>query len=433
MKQHPFTADIAVIGGGAAGLMAALHAACGGAESVLILERHSRVGKKLLATGNGRCNLTNLRAEPAFYHGKNPEFCRPALGEFSPEWTTAFFDGIGVFCKEEEAGKIYPYSDQAASVLDCLRAAATESGRVRERCGFEVKSLRAEGGGFRISGEEGEVTARRVILCTGGKAAPNLCSDGSGYRLLEALGHRTTPLFPALVQIRTDNRVTRALKGIKFNGTAVLLVDGRAVQREAGEILFAEYGLSGPPIFSLSRRAAEYGETGRVENVPVQRAEISLNLFPNYAPERLEALLLARQKRHPEIPLDQFFTGMVQKRIGQELLKTLGFSPLTRPSSALSREEIKGLAHGLSDWRFEVRGGHSFQNAQVTAGGIRTDEAEPETMASKIVRGLYLCGEILDVDGDCGGFNLQWAWSSGALAGRSAARSLKHDWAERRE
>ena len=425
MRQDPFTADIAVIGGGAAGLMAALHAAREGAESVLILERHARVGKKLLATGNGRCNLTNLRAAPAFYHGKNPDFCRPALREFPPEWTTAFFDGIGVFCKEEEDGKIYPYSDQAASVLDCLRTAAAESGRVSERCEFEVKSFRPEGGGFRIFGDGDEVTARRVILSTGGKVAPNLCSDGSGYRLLEALGHHTTALFPALVQIRTDNRVTRALKGIKVNGSASLLLDGREIQREEGEILFAEYGLSGPPIFSLSRRASEYGETGRVDNVPARSAEISLNLFPNHAPEQLERLLMKRQKSRPGIPLDQFFTGMLQKRIGQELLKSLGFAPLTRPSSALSEEEIKGLAHCLSDWRFEVRGAHSFQNAQVTAGGIRTDEAEPETMASILVRGLYLCGEVLDIDGDCGGFNLQWAWSSGALAGRSAARSLK--------
>ncbi len=405
-------ADIAIVGGGAAGLMAALHAAQTGSRNVVILERHPRVGKKLLATGNGRCNLTNTETAPIHYHGAPPAFIVPVLTAFPPQAAMAFFHRIGIYCKTEEGGRVYPYSDQASSVLDCLRAACVRTGRIREMCGFHVTALRPGRGGFTIiGGEEGRLTARRAIVTTGGKAAPSLCSDGSGYSLLEALGHRVTPLFPSLVQLRTENTVTRRLKGIKFLGAASFLAQGNILRTEEGEILFTEYGLSGPPVFALSRLAGECKG----------KAELSLTLFPGKSEEELCALLTERARNNPEVLLEDFLTGMLHKRIGQEILKGLAL-PLPHPVRTLDAAALMRAARRLSDWRFTVLGGHSFQNAQVTAGGICTDEVNPMTMESRRCPGLYLAGEVLDVDGDCGGFNLQWAWSSGALAGQSAAR-----------
>ena len=414
---------LAIVGGGAAGLMAALHAAIHGCTDIVLLERHPRVGKKLLATGNGRCNLTNLYADAAHYHGASPAFCVPALEAFPPRAVMEIFHSVGVYGKVEDEGKVYPYSDQASSVLDCLRAACAETGCIEERCDFPVSAVVPEKDGFQISGGNGRLTARRVIVTTGGKAAPNLCSDGSGYPLMEALGHHTTALFPSLVQLRTENSVTRGLKGIKFSGAAAFLLDGRVIQTEAGEILFTEYGLSGPPIFALSRLA---GECSSGENRP-RKMEIALRLFPKKSERELCALLTERKEQRPSVLLENYFTGLLQKRIGQEILKGLGYAPLTRSVGTLQAPDLACVADRLNDWRFTVLGGHSFQNAQVTAGGIRTGEIDEKTMESRLHKGLYLAGELLDIDGDCGGFNLQWAWSSGALAGRSAAEKGKTD------
>lgn len=420
MTEKKRRTELAIVGGGAAGLMSALHAARNGCTDIVLMERHPRVGKKLLATGNGRCNLTNIYTGITNYHGARPDFCVPALSSFPPQAVMEMFHGMGVYCKVEDEGKVYPYSDQASSVLDCLRMACAETGCIQELCDFPATSIVSGKDCFQIAGEARYLTARRVIVTTGGKAAPHLCSDGSGYPLMTALGHHTTELYPSLVQLRTENSVTRGLKGIKFSGEALLLAGDRVVQAAVGEILFTEYGLSGPPIFALSRLAGEC----YLREKESKETEISLRLFPGKSEQELYALLTERKEHRPSVLLENYFTGMLHKRIGQEILKGLGYAPLTRPAEALRAFDWGRIAGRLNDWRFKVLGGHSFKNAQVTAGGIDTGEVHENTMESKLCKGLYLAGELLDIDGDCGGFNLQWAWSSGALAGRSAARSL---------
>ncbi|MCI8359835.1 MAG: aminoacetone oxidase family FAD-binding enzyme [Clostridiales bacterium] len=415
--------DILVIGGGASGLAAAIAAGRGIAgrrppASILILERLDRVGKKLLVTGNGRCNITNRDVSPAKFHTVRPEIAEAVLRTLSPRQTAAFFAELGVLFRFDETGRAYPYSLQASSVLDALRAGAAEAGALT-RCGCRVTSIRPRGGGFLVEAEEragpGRYAARRVILAAGGSAAPKLGSDGGGCRLLEALGHIVLPETPAIVQLKTDSTYTRPLKGIKVEGSATLYIDGKKERAEAGEILFTDYGLSGPPILQISRAAVRAGK-GR-------RAEVSVDCMPDYPFHRVCALLSNRAARRPACPLEDYFTGLLHKRVGQTLFKACGLS-LRDPAGGLTQVQWKAVASKVKDFRFRVTGHTGWANAQTTAGGLDLAGFSPSGLESRKVKGLYACGEALDVDGDCGGYNLQWAWASGLLAGRSAADSL---------
>lgn len=399
---------VIVIGGGASGLMAAISAARCGAQ-VTVLERADRVGKKLLATGNGRCNFTNQYAAAEHYHGMHPEFVAGAIQSFWVADTIRFFEGIGLLARTEEEGKMYPYSGQASAVLDVLRMEAERLG-VQVRCGFEACLVKPKSNGFYIeSYDKQQAFAQRVIVAAGGKAAPNLGSNGSGYPLLERLGHRVMALHPALVQIKTDTTYTKGLKGIKFDGTAAFYARGKQLAQEAGEILFTEYGLSGPPLFRLSRLAAEH-----------KQFEIALDLMPEYTKEQITAFLQARRTNGKT--LETYLVGMLHKKLALLLLKSCGLAPLSRAADTLTETELVRIAEQIKGWRFRGAGTMSWNNAQVTAGGIDVRDVDARTFASKLVRGLYITGELLDIDGDCGGYNLQWAWSSGFLAGRAAAQ-----------
>lgn len=398
---------IAVIGGGASGLMAAIAAketnpAC----DVYILEKEKRVGKKILATGNGRCNLTNSGAGEWNYHGCDDSF----VAETIPVWwvsdTLEFFSGLGVLCKEEQDGKIYPYSDTASAVLDVLRRRCDEL-EIKTICEYGVKLIKKQKRGFELIPFKGDaLECNRVIVAAGGKASPALGSDGSGYELLKKLGHRITKLSPSLVQIKTNPEVVRKLKGIKVN--ARLTIDSYTSE---GDLLFTDYGISGPPVFNLS---AIMGNSSYVE----------ADIMPEYSYYEVLELLRARREKLGHIALEEFFVGMLNKRVGQALLKSVGIAPLSRLARTLTEKELKSVAGAIKAWKFEIEGTMSWNNAQVTHGGAMTKEFESSTMQSKLVKGLYACGEILDVDGDCGGYNLQWAWTSGYIAGKSAALSF---------
>lgn len=393
----------AVIGGGASGLAAAIAAAENGAQ-VTVYESGARCGRKILATGNGRCNMTNINAGLNNYHGREPGFIKGAMKRFWVNETIDFFEELGIVTKIEDKGKVYPYSDQASAVLDVLRIRCAADG-VNTVTGFEVSEIKKTRNGFLISSYKGETArADKVIIATGGKAAPDLGSKGAGYELLKAFGHRITELRPSLVQLRTEGDTAGKLKGIKFTGTAKM-----GKYAEEGEILFTDYGISGPPVFSLS---------SRYEN----QKEIELDLMSAYSAEELINMLYMRIGRNPDIPLESFFVGMLNKRIGQVLLKELGIAPLSRKACTLSEKEIHACAEGIKHWKFGIAGTQSWNNAQVTKGGAMTEDFNPSTMESKLVKGLYAAGEVLDIDGDCGGYNLQWAWSSGIIAGRSAAK-----------
>ena len=395
----------AIIGGGASGLMAAVTAAEGG-HAVTLFERQARVGRKLLATGNGRCNLSNMQPLLGHYHGAEPDFVRPALAAFPAPAARDFFRSLGLLTVEEPSGRVYPFSDQAGSVVDVLRFAAEARG-VRLMTGAEVRAVQRREKGFLVETPEEKGFFDRVIVCCGGLAGGKLGGTKSGYALLAALGHSRTALYPALVQLKTETEYVRALKGVRADAAIVIEGGGTRLAGSAGEVQFTEYGLSGPAVFEVSRAASTAG-AGVMARLDLLR-EVPL-------PE-LRALLAARCRDFPALTGENLLTGVLHNRLGRTVLRYAG-GGLNTPLSDFTAKELERIALAVKDFALRVTGTTDFDSAQVTAGGMRTAEFDPETMRSRLVPGLYAAGEVLDVDGDCGGYNLQWAWASGRLAGR---------------
>ena len=396
---------VIIIGGGASGILAALTAAEDPNNRVLLLERQQRIGRKLLATGNGRCNLTNTGPLSGRYHGENPAFALPALERFGPEAALDFFHGLGLLTVTEEGGRVYPLSNSANSVLDVLRFALDKAG-VEQRCSCTVKMIRKEKQGFTVETETERLQADKLILACGGAAGAKLGGVMDGYQLAKALGHKRTGLYPALVQLLTEPDYPRALKGVRVQCSLRLKRKAFLLARAAGELQFTETGVSGPAVFDLSRAASTGGEG----------LSLHISLLPQ-SMEELLGLLKARRERYPELPASELLTGMLHNRLGRMVVKYAGLNGAA-PLSSLSREDLEALARACGDFCLPVTGTEGFDNAQVTAGGLRSSDFDPRTLESRLAPGLFACGELLDVDGDCGGFNLQWAWASGRLAGR---------------
>ena len=402
---------IAIIGGGASGMAAALAAAEDPGNRVVLLERQARLGRKLQATGNGRCNLSNLHAGQEGYHGDTPGFSRFALTQFPPERTLEWFGALGLYAVAEESGRVYPYSDQANSVVDVLRF-ALEKPNIRLELGCEVEKIRKTFKGFRLEWADGALDCDRLIVACGGLAGTKLGGSMSGYKLLRSLGHRCTRLRPNLVQVKTAWGGVAALKGVRANCRAEILHEGALVRAGGGELQFTECGLSGPVMFELSRDVCQ------------ERGSWVCRL--DFLPDMPERTLLAALTRRTgtALPASELFTGILHNRLGRVLTQAAGI-PLSAPISSLSEAQLveaARLAKGLEAPLTEPLG---MDSAQVTAGGIVTAEFNEETMESKLCPGLFACGEVLDVDGDCGGYNLQWAWSSGRLAGINAGKEVK--------
>lgn len=401
--------DVLVIGGGASGLSAGLSAARAGAGRVAVLERQARVGKKLLATGNGRCNLYHYGLRAEAYAGDRA-FIRAVLEDFQAD---DFFASLGLPVVVEEGGCAYPGSNQASAVLDCLRLTSGEAG-VQEICEFEASRLENGRKGWRVWAADGRsVSAARVIIAAGGMAAPRLGGSNAFRSLLAPLGHTFTPCLPALTRLCARPSDVAGLKGLRCAGTIALSVNGRETSRETGEVLFAEDGVSGIAAMQLSIYAAEALRRG-------DRVEVHLSVGGGLDAEAI----LARARRFPERALEEFLTGIVPKRIGQAALKRAGIAPLSRLAGSLSREEAARAADELNDWVIPVTGLPGFDGAQVMLGGVRCREFCADTLESRLASGLYACGELFDVTGPCGGYNLAWAWASGCMAGRCAAESL---------
>ena len=402
--------DIVILGAGASGMAAALSAAEKKENRVLLLERQARVGRKLLATGNGRCNLTNTAASPEHYHGEDPAFVRPALAAFPPEAALAYFKSLGLVSVEEPGGRVYPLSDSANSVVDVLRFALDAAG-VELRTSCPARALkRDKSGGFLVETDAGTLHADKLIAACGGCAGAKLGGVNDGYELLAALGHRRTALYPSLAPILTDPDYPRALKGVRADCALRLLGGGEVRGEAAGELQFTETGVSGPAVFELSRAASTGGKG----------LTLAADFFRDYDGDAVRDLLRARRAALPKLPASDALTGMLHNRLGRMLVKYAGLDG-NAPLSSLSDEALARLARACKDFRLAVRGVAGFDAAQVTAGGLRTSGFNPETLESWFVPGLFACGELLDVDGDCGGFNLQWAWASGRLAGRLGA------------
>ncbi|ABO49967.1 HI0933 family protein [Desulforamulus reducens MI-1] len=406
---------IIIVGGGAAGLMAAIMASRSGA-SVTLLEKNQRVGKKILATGNGRCNLTNINIDIRYFHGALPKFAMTALNRFDNYQTIDFFEQLGISHKVEERGKVFPFSNQASSVLDVLRYEVEQLG-VETFVESEVKEIKKVDGGFEILAKNSsKFFAHKVILATGGKAAPSLGSTGSGYQLAERLGHNLIEPFPALVQLKLAEPFLKQIKGIKFDGEAEIVVNTKTLAKTAGEILFTEYGISGPPIFDLSRTASQWLHKNK-------KVWLKISMITHLSREELSQYIQKRFRDNPSKTLVFSFVGFINKQLVPVLLKQAGIKDINKKVAQVTTAERERILQILQDWRFEVTGTNTWSAAQVTAGGVDVRDINPKTMESKIVPGLYFAGEIMDIDGDCGGYNLQWAWSSGYIAGKSAALS----------
>lgn len=394
--------SIAVIGGGASGIMAAITAARLGCD-VTILEKNDRIGKKLLATGNGRCNLTNINADISDYHGGASYFADNAKAVFWVNETIDFFSEIGLLTKVEDGGKIYPYSDRASSVLDVLRA-ELERLCVKTVCGFDVMKIKKTDGGFKIiSYDAREEYADKVIFSAGGKASPSM-GGGSGYDILKKLGHTCTSLKPSIVQLKTNNKNLRGLKGVKCH--AKLTLSGIS---QTGELLFTDDGLSGPPAFYVS----SYYNPGAENNCEI-------DFFDGFDEKKLFTLLKTNSAIFPTC--DKLFTGILHKAVSTAILKQCDIQG-GKSCASLTNKTISDICRTLKHFPCIVTGTESWNNAQVTSGGIKADEVICETLESKKCKGLYITGEILDIDGNCGGYNLQWAWSSGYIAAQNASCS----------
>jgi len=401
------------VGGGAAGMTAAISAKRLGAD-VTILERNSRVGKKILATGNGRCNFTNINADINYYRGNNPKFAHSALSNFTIDDTIRFFEKLGIQHKVEEFGKVFPMSDQASSILDVFLYELKELG-VNIISDALVKDITRKNGKFIIKLENGQVyQGDRVIITTGGKAMPSSGSDGKGYDLATRLGHTITDVYPALVQLMLEGSFFKRIAGVKFAGTAEIIHNNKSVAKDKGDILFANYGVSGPPILQLSRTAGQLLNEG-------QEVQLKISIMDMMTKEELRKIIKKRFQIAPKKPVDFSLVGLINKRLIPVILAEAGINDIKRPVASLSANEQERIADILTDWRLKIKGTKSWTSAQVTAGGVDTNEINPKTMESKLVTGLFFAGEIIDIDGLCGGFNLQWAWSSGFIAGQSAA------------
>lgn len=397
--------QVAVIGGGASGLAAAISAGADNNNSVILFERQQRVARKLLSTGNGRCNLTNTGAAPENYHGGRQDFVRPALEKLPPEKILDFFHGLGLVTQQEYGGRVYPLSNSANSVADVLRFALMKD-NIRLCTERGVREIRRRDGGFIVVTDDEEIPAQYVIVACGGPAGGKLGGVKDGYELLKGLGHRRTNLYPSLTQITTDPTYPRALKGVKAD--ARLRLTGAAEGESGGEVLFTEKGVSGPAAFDISRAVSVSGDG---------KKELHMDFLRGFSPDEAEKMLTARKKAAPELPAEELFTGAVHNRLGRMLVKYAGI-PAAKLLNELTDREISGAAKAVKDFTLAVKGTEGFDSAQVTAGGADTAQFDPNTMESRLVPGLFACGEVLDVDGDCGGYNLQWAWASGILAGR---------------
>lgn len=397
---------IGIIGGGASGMVAALSAAENPNVQVILMERQGRVGRKLMATGNGRCNLTNIHANGYSYHGLQPSFSYDALDAFGPDKTISWFQNMGLYTVTEETGRVYPYSDQANSVVDILRLNLVKS-NITVQTDFEVNKIRVLDTGFSVFSSDECLFCDKLIIACGGLAGTKLGGTMSGYKLLGKLGHKSSRLRPALVQLKSNWKMLSGLKGVRTQCHASIFHDGTLFSQSKGELQFTDFGLSGPVIFEISRDVCSVAGDWYCK----------LDFLPDLTHKEISALIEQRMLKN--LAVQDLFTGILHNRLGRILTQCVGVN-LNMPCSELTQEDIFALVCAVKEFEVTLTEPMGMDHAQVTAGGVLTEQFDSKTMESRLIPGLYACGEVLDIDGDCGGYNLQWAWSSGRLAGLSA-------------
>ena len=403
--------DCIVVGGGAAGMLAAIVAAEAG-ERVTLLEGSGKLGRKILISGNGRCNLTNRAADDlGHYHGTHPRFVRSALDQFRLEETLAFFAELGIEFREEKRQRLFPVSDQAQAVVDLLADRMSCLG-VRVETNAKVVGMgRASGSSrFAVRDAEGQhYTGGRVIMASGGVSLARLGADRSGMDLAVGMGHRLTGLKPGLVPLISPEKYVARMQGLKVRAEVRVALKGGREAVDTDDLLFTKYGVSGFTILNLSARL--------VPELGAKQAVLRVNFFPGRSPEAISQLLKERWQRHPHRSLELSFAGLLSSKLVRPLLDHLGFDAAQRVDQ-LGKGVRWQLAQHLTNWPIAVSGPRPFDYAEVTIGGVRTEDINPDTLESFLVPGLYFAGEMVDIHADLGGFNFQWAWASGVLAGR---------------
>lgn len=402
---------VIVIGAGASGLVAAISAAKEGAK-VTLIEQNDRVGKKILSTGNGRCNLTNLYMDVSCFHGDDLTIVKEVLSQFDETKTCSFFEELGVFLHDRN-GYVYPFSDQASTILDVLRL-EVEKMNINLLLSQSVTKISKIKKGYSVQTTEVSIQGDCVILATGGKASKVLGSDGSGYTLAKSLGHQLSPVVPALVQLIGKNVSLKSLSGVRCQANVSLFVDNELITSDHGELQLTDYGISGIPVFQVSRFAAK---------AIYERKYVytEIDFLPQISLEKLQLVLKDRLLMHGQKNAESYLIGILNKKLIVYLLKEAGIN-IQETANKVAKEKWNLFATLCKKYRVEIADTKGFDSAQICAGGVKTTEVNPKTMESLCEHDLYLTGELLDIDGICGGYNLQWAWSTGYIAGKNAAK-----------
>lgn len=394
--------DVAVIGGGASGIVCAINAKMKNPDlSVCIIERLPKIGKKILATGNGRCNITNLNTTKELYN--DSEFVSFAISEYNPEKVLLFFEKIGLKCVEDTQGRVYPMSNYASNVLNVLHKKIT-SLDIEVISDYKVTDIKKIYDYFLINNK---IKCKNVVISAGGKSSPSQGSDGSGFELLNNLGHTVTKTFPALVQLKTKE-IVKALSGIRVKANLELVYNGEVIDKSNGEVLFTDYGLSGIAVMDISRKIKD------------KNCLCKIDVLPNMTASQIEKFISDSRDNNTEYSANDVLCGLLPDKVSQYILQGFRIKKNTKISK-IDADTIKIISEKIKSMTFTVTGTNGFTNAQITVGGAKLNEFNNKTMESVKIKGLYCIGEILDIDAPCGGYNLQWAWSSGLLAGEIIA------------
>ena len=401
---------VGIIGAGASGMMAAITAKTHGAN-VFLIEHKDRVGKKILSTGNGRCNFTNIVQTKGCYRSDDPSFPSHALSQFTVSDTISFFLKLGIYSKNKN-GYLYPNSEQASSVLDVLRM-EIERLKINVYTDTNVKHIKKSQKGFQIQTDGKRFSCDSLILATGSKAAPVTGSDGSGYDLAKSFGHHFVPVLPALVQLKCKEKFHKNLAGVRTQAKVSVYADDTYIAEDTGELQLTKYGISGIPVFQISRFASR-------ALYEKKRVTVELDFMPDFDDSAFESFLNTRIEARPDKTLETFFIGLFPSKLASTWISESQINR-TKQVGKLTSSELHKLLQLVKHFHTNVVDTNGFEAAQICCGGVQTDELNPDTLESQLVDGLYFAGEIIDVDGICGGYNLQWAWSSGYVAGREAA------------
>ncbi len=412
--------DCVVIGGGAAGLMAAINAARAGLKTAVI-EHTKRIGNKILSTGNGKCNFTNLNMSEEMYLNSDKRFVKEIIEQFNENDTIDFFESIGVYHKDKN-GYVYPHSETAASVQEALCLEIERLG-VKVFLETSVKKIKKNDNDFLISCNDNEqsvvICSKTIVLATGSKAASKTGSDGSGYELARQMKHTIVPVLPALCQLISSNKNCKLSSGVRSTGEVKLFIDNSRVADDLGEVQYTDYGISGIPVFQISRFAVK----GISEN---KKVTACIDMVPDMQEYELIKKFNQRLKNESEKNVLQFMSGLVNKKLIEMICRDLNIST-AKPVHSLPPKSLAQIVKSLKNYKYDIKDYKGFENAQVCQGGINLKEISSKDMQSRIVPGFFMAGEVADVDGKCGGYNLQWAWSSGYIAAKGVKAFVKTD------